>query len=148
MAAILVGIALCIACVAILLLPFRRRTTTASAVVDPIEELRHEREHVYEEERRLRQDYDLGHIPEESYAARLQDYRLCAATLLQQQEHLETWEQQLEEEVLALRELPVASDGLGRCSECGEQMADGVEQCRSCGAWLPDVVSGPRRREK
>lgn len=148
MLAILVGIALCVTCVAVLLLPFRRRATMVLAVVDPIQELQHQRERVYEEVRGLRQDYDLGHIPEKEYEARFQGHRLRAATLLQQQQQLEAWSQRLEEEVKALRNSPTTANGVPRCLECGAQMSDGVEQCRSCGAWLTDAVSEPHETEK
>ena len=148
MIAILVGIALCVACVAALLLPFRQKATKARAVVDPIQELQHQRELVYAEIRGLRQDYDLGHIPEEEYKARFQGHRLRAATLLQQQQQLEAWSQRLEEEVQAFRESLATANGVPRCLECGKQMSDGVDQCRSCGAWLTDAISDPHETEK
>ena len=148
MIAILVGIALSVTCVAVLLLPFRRRETKASAVMDPIQELQHQRERVYAEVRGLRQDYDLGHIPEEEYEARFQGHRLRAASLLQQQQQMEAWSQRLEEEVQALRESPTTANGVPRCLECGEHLPGGVDQCRSCGAWPTDSVSEPSETEK
>ena len=100
--AVAVGLALATVCLMVLLMPFRRRGIVALRTEDPIAELLREREHIYEEVRGLRHDFDLGHVPEEEYRRRLEDHRLRAATMLQQQERLEDRERQLEEDILAL----------------------------------------------
>lgn len=112
-----------------------------SAVVDPIQELQHQRERIYEEVRGLRLDYDLGHIRGEEYETRFQGHRLRAATLLRQQLQMEAWSQRLEEEVQTLWESPTESKAMPLCLKCMEPISEGLDQCPSCGTWLTDAAS-------
>ena len=112
-----------------------------SAIADPIQELQHQRERIYEEVRGLRLDYDLGQIREKEYETRFQGHRLRAATLLRQQLQLETWSQRLEEEVQTLWESPTESNAMPLCSKCMEPMPKGLDQCPSCGTQPTDATS-------
>ena len=121
----------------VLLLPFLRRLTTTAFATDPIQELRSERETLYQETRILRQDFDLGHFSDEEYRTRLQANRLLAATLLRRQDELENMSRELEKEVLALRTLTAAEDEVSHCFECGREVSRTAEQCGNCGAQAP-----------
>ena len=135
--AVAIGSVLAAVSLVVLLLPFLRRLTTTAVAGDPIQELRREREALYQETRILRQDFDLGHFSEEEYQARFQTNRLRAATLLRRQDELEALNRQLEEEIRGLRKLPPAEDEDSRCFECGREVRSNAEQCSHCGALAP-----------
>ena len=133
----------------VLMLPFLRSTApTATAAGDPIQELRQERNALYQETRILRQDFDLGHFSEEEYQARFQTNRLRAAALLRRQDELEALNRQLEEEILTLRKLPPGGDEGRRCFECGREVRSTAEQCGHCGALAPGGGLGSLARGK
>ncbi len=136
--AVAIGAIVAAAGLVVLMLPFLRRIApTATAVMDPIQKLRRERNALYQETRILRQDFDLGHFSDEEYQARFQTNRLRAAALLRRQDELEALNRQLEEEILSLRKLPVAGDEDRRCFECGREVRSTAEQCSHCGALAP-----------
>ena len=135
--AVAIGSVLAVVSLVILLLPFLRRLTTTAAAGDPIQELRREREALYEETRILRQDFDLGHFSDEEYRTRFQANRLLAATLLRRQDELEAMSREFEEDILALRTLTAAEDESRRCFECGREVSSAAEQCGNCGAQAP-----------
>ena len=136
--AVAIGAIVTAAGLVVLLLPFLRRIApTAIAVGDPIQELRQERNALYQQTRILRQDFDLGHFSEEEYQARFETNRLRAATLLRRQDELEALNRQLEKEILSLRKLPTAGDEDSRCFECGREVRSTAEQCSHCGALAP-----------
>ena len=136
--AVAIGAIVAVAGLVVLMLPFLRRIVpTATAVGDPIQELRQERNALYQETRILRQDFDLGHFSEEEYQARFQTNRLHAAALLRRQDELEALNRQLEKEILSLRKLPPAGDEGRRCFECGREVRSTAEQCSHCGALAP-----------
>ena len=136
--AVAIGAIVAAAGLVVLMLPFLRRIVpTSAAGRNPIQELRQERNALYQDTRILRQDFDLGHFSEEEYQARFRTNRLCAATLLRRQDELEALNRQLEENILFLRNLPPAGDEDRRCFECGREVKSTAEQCNHCGALAP-----------
>lgn len=136
--AVAIGAILAAAGLVVLMVPFLRKIAPrVTGVGDPIQELRQERNALYQETRILRQDFDLGHFSEEEYQARFQTNRLRAATLLRRQDELEAMNRQLEEEILALRKVPSADDEARRCFECRREVSSTAQQCSHCGALAP-----------
>jgi len=135
--AVAIGSVLAAVSLVVLLLPFLRRLTTTAVAGDPTQELRREREALYQETRILRQDFDLGHFSGEEYRTRLQVNRLLAATLLRRQDELEAMNREFEEEISALRTLTAAEDEASRCFECGREVNSTAKQCGNCGAQAP-----------
>ena len=147
--AVAIGAILAAAGLVVLMVPFLRKIAPrVTGVGDPIQELRQERNALYQETRILRQDFDLGHFSEEEYQARFQTNRLRAATLLRQQDELEALNRQLEEEIRALRKLPPVEDEARRCFECGREVSSTAEQCRHCGALAPGGGLGSPAKEE
>ena len=136
--AVAIGAILAAAGLVVVMVPFLRKIAPrVTGVGDPIQELRQERNALYQETRILRQDFDLGHFSEEEYQARFQTNRLRAATLLRRQDELEAMNRQLEEEILALRKVPPADDEARRCFECRREVSSTAQQCSHCGALAP-----------
>ncbi|MBI2873279.1 MAG: hypothetical protein HYY00_08850 [Chloroflexi bacterium] len=99
---ILLSLLLAAACLWVLALPFRqRRQQGPDTQPDPVQELRVQRQRIYDEIRTLGLERDLGTIGEEEYQSRLRSARLRAATNLRDQEQLEEQLQRLSEQLEA-----------------------------------------------
>ncbi|MBI4233794.1 MAG: hypothetical protein HY686_05075 [Chloroflexi bacterium] len=111
----LIGALVILLSVGILLIPFlqrdRRRATLPR---DTSQEALLRREAIYQEINTLQLEYELGHINEADFQARLHDYRLQAAAALkeevEQSEAAQALAAALEEEVKALRQANPAKD--------------------------------------
>ena len=102
-----VSLVLTIAALVVLAWPvLRRGDRNVPDIVNPIEELWHERNNLYEEARHFLQDFELGHFSEGEYDTKLRANRLRAAVLLRQQDEWEAIDQMIEREILSVRESP------------------------------------------
>ena len=101
-----VSLVLTIAALVVLAWPVLRRGKRNVPDANPIEELWHERNNLYEEARHFLQDFELGHFSEEEYDTKLRANRFRAAVLLRQQDEWEAIDQMIEREILSLRESP------------------------------------------
>ncbi len=108
--ALFLGIVLALVSLAVVAVPFLRRQPGRrdAPPTDPLADLAARRQAIYEEIEALRLEHSLGHIGDEEYQRRFQDYRLQAAMLLREQrlleEEVQRLDQGLEEEVRALRQ--------------------------------------------
>lgn len=104
------SLALAVACLAVLALPFirARRTGYRSPLgIEAVQQVAARREGAFEELRLLRLDHELGNVPQAEYDRRYQELRLRAATLLREQdqlmERLQGVDDDVERQVAALR---------------------------------------------
>jgi hypothetical protein len=137
--ALLLGLLLALASIALLAWPILRRKQTVSSSalsLDSLEDLQWRQHQVYDEIKTLILDYELGNIPPEEYEERLGAYRLGAADLLRQQERLQhelTYlEGELEDRVLALRMSWGTVKAVTICVGCGGEMDLNAVLCPRC----------------
>ena len=83
---LLLGAVLAVLALAVVALPFLRRSAAAASELDPAQDTRSAREALYREMAALEMEHEMGQIDSEEYEERLQEHRLQAAALLQAQE--------------------------------------------------------------
>ncbi|GEM_PF-3431062 len=120
--------------------PFFRRPKTAPAASDPIRELRAQRQAVYRDVQGMYNDWVVGQVTEADYQRRLQEYRMQAALLLQEEQRLLDVAHRLEQEVLERRGKRGAK--AARCANCSRPLATGVTRCPACGAQVAEASVG------
>ena len=104
------GVVLALLALAVVARPFLRPSDvdSDSAPSDPTQDVRSEREALYREMAALEMEHELGQIDSEEYKERLQEHRLRAAALLQEQEAHEaeaaSLDRAVEEQIRAARE--------------------------------------------
>ena len=105
-----VGAILALLALAVVVRPFLRPSAVEpeDAAPDQTQDVRSEREALYREMAALEMEHELGQIGAEEYEERLQEHRLEAAALLQEQEAHEaeaaSLDRALEERIRAARE--------------------------------------------
>ena len=85
---LLLGAVLAALALAVVVRPFLRRSAAAvdGAPTDQTQDIRSGREALYREMAALEMEHEMGQIDSEEYEERLQEHRLQAAALLQEQE--------------------------------------------------------------
>ena len=107
---LLIGGVLAVLALAVVVRPFLRHTAAIvdDAPPDRTRDVRSEREALYREMAALEMEHEMGQIDSEEYEERLQEHRLQAAALLQEQEARETeaasLDRAVEERIRAARE--------------------------------------------
>jgi hypothetical protein len=101
---------------------------------DPILEIETQRENIYQELRKLRNDHIIGDVNQVDYEGLLESYRITAARLLQQQAYIEEVDQFIENEIQELRDFGAKSTNTKLCLKCEKLVDIGEEQCGFCGA--------------
>ena len=136
-----IGLALAALCLGAVAFPFLRKSNNAPPEYgDPILEMEQRRQAIYREAGALHNDYVLGDVPLADYQERLQEYRLQAAHLLYQQEHLRELDRGLEAEILSHRKVAEPQGVTPRCPECRSPTSSAMNYCPSCGAMLSGAV--------
>lgn len=104
------GVFLALVCLGVVLWPFlkaSRRPARREFATPSGDAQGGGRQRVYQEMKTLLLEYQLGHVDEEEYQARTQEYRLEAARAIREQERLEQTlrglDETLEQQVQALR---------------------------------------------
>ncbi len=139
---IAIAILLTIVSLVIVAIPFIRYRHSRQLVnpMDMVDDLSRRRQLMYQELAMVKENYELGNIPEAEFQAVSQNLRRRAAESLWLQRR---WEQQLkslddalEQQVSELRRTLKSQDGTASCSECGSTPSASDNSCHQCGASL------------
>ena len=126
----------------IVAVPFVKKRTNGVNLVDQIEELRKRRLVVYEEIVVLHNDFNIGQVSPDTYAATLKTYQTQAAILLKEEDEILRFDQQLETEIRSHRRIFESIDNIGShlsCHNCNKLLGSTTDQCPDCGAHIaPD----------
>ncbi|MCL0043997.1 hypothetical protein M1N24_00505 [Dehalococcoidia bacterium] len=136
-----IGVALALLCLMVVGAPLvKRRRTSSRYMEDPIIKLDEQRTEIYQEITTMANDYSIGQITQAEYERRLLSLRISAATLLKEQEILQSLSLKLDD-----TSLDNISDisGYGHvplCLKCGKQMTYPFELCPHCNNMPPQTT--------
>jgi rubrerythrin len=125
------------------LLEPRRSGSSAEASEDLLHELEAEKEEIYRAIKDMEFDYKMGKLSGDDYRNLSERYRAKAVESLKRIEEqagrekdlAEEIEEEIEKEVLALRERPKKGEGFF-CTQCGQKASPGDQFCSRCGRKL------------
>lgn len=151
--AYLLGFLLALVSIALLAIPMLRRVRTMprpSLSLDSLKDVQWQRQQVFDEIRILILDHDLGNLRPDEYNENLGAYRLQVADLLRQEEQLlhdvKYMDEQIEDQILALRMSWGAVKEVTICGECGGGRDVNATLCPRC-EFVSEDGNGPAERE-
>ena len=136
MISLIFGSLVALTAIIIVSVPFVKNRGPNLNLINHIEDLRRRRFAVYDEIVVLRNDFNIGQVPTDTYAVALQKYRTQAAILLKEEDEMLRVDQQLETEIRSHRRIVESTDSIGNdlsCPNCNKLLSNTTDPCPDCG---------------